>query len=236
MATAEDLRASAAKADDATLVRSIMAGERAAFERLMRRYNRRLYRIARAVLDDPAEAEDALQEAYLTVLKSLAQFRGDASLATWLSRVVLNECLGRRRRTERRQNIVPIIGSLSEDEAGVLIIGDSERPDRMAARAQLRELLERKLDALPELFRIVFVLRSVEDMSVEETAQCLGVPEATVRTRYFRAKRLLRESLAAEIDLAERDIFDFGGDHCDRVVAAVLRRWDEAAHSRRVTP
>ncbi len=227
MATAENLHASAAKADDATLVRAIVAGERTAFERLMRRYNRRLYRIARAVLDDPSEAEDALQEAYLTVLKSLAQFRGDASLATWLSRVVLNECLGRRRRSDRRQNIVPITASLSEELVGVVSDGDSERPDRVAGRAQLRALLERKLDALPELFRIVFVLRSVEDMSVQETAQCLSIPEATVRTRYFRAKRLLRESLAEEIDLAERDIFDFGGDHCDRVVAAVMRRLDE---------
>jgi RNA polymerase sigma-70 factor (ECF subfamily) len=236
MATAEDLHASAAKADDATLVRSIVAGERAAFERLMRRYNRRLFRIARAVLDDPAEAEDALQEAYLTVLKSLTQFRGDASLSTWLSRVVLSECLGRRRRSDRRQNIVPIIGSMSDDEVGDVTTGDSERPDRMLGRAQLRELLERKLDALPELFRIVFVLRSVEDMSVEETAQCLGVPEVTVRTRYFRAKRLLRESLAEEIDLAERDVFDFGGDHCDRVVAAVLRRLDEALPAPPLTP
>ena len=236
MATAEDLHASAAKADDATLVRSIVAGERAAFERLMRRYNRRLFRIARAVLDDPAEAEDALQEAYLTVLKSLTQFRGDASLSTWLSRVVLNECLGRRRRSDRRQNIVPITGSLSDDEVGFVTTGESERPDRMLGRAQLRELLERKLDALPELFRIVFVLRSVEDMSVEETAQCLGVPEATVCTRYFRAKRLLRESLAEEIDLAERDVFDFGGDHCDRVVAAVLRRLDEALPSPPLIP
>ena len=228
MATAEDLRASAAKADDATLVRSVVAGERAAFEQLMRRHNRRLYRVARAVLDDPTEAEDALQEAYLTVLKSLAQFRGDASLATWLSRVVLNECLGRRRRSQRRQNIVPIVGSLTEDEVGAVTTGDAERPERMVDRAQLRELLERKLDALPELFRIVFVLRSVEDMSVEETAECLGVPEATVRTRYFRAKRLLRESLAEEIDLAERDVFDFGAERCDRVVAAVLRRASDA--------
>jgi RNA polymerase sigma-70 factor (ECF subfamily) len=202
----------------------------------MRRYNRRLFRIARAVLDDPAEAEDALQEAYLTVLKSLTQFRGDASLSTWLSRVVLNESLGRRRRSDRRQNIVPIIGSMSDDEVGDVTTGDSERPDRMLGRAQLRELLERKLDALPELFRVVFVLRSVEDMSVEETAQCLGVPEATVRTRYFRAKRLLRESLAEELDLAERDVFDFGGDHCDRVTAAVLRRLDETAPAPPLTP
>jgi RNA polymerase sigma-70 factor (ECF subfamily) len=101
---------------------------------------------------------------------------------------------------------------------------ESEAPDLAVGRQQLRALLERKLDALPEGFRTVFVLRCVEELSVEETAQVLDVPEATVRTRLFRARAMLRESLALEIDLAERDVFAFGGDHCDRVVAAVLAR------------
>jgi DNA-directed RNA polymerase specialized sigma24 family protein len=101
---------------------------------------------------------------------------------------------------------------------------DSDSPHEVVARAELRTLLERKLDELPEVFRVVFVLRSVEEMSVEETAQCLHIPEATVRSRHFRAKSLLRESLANEIDLAERDVFEFGGARCDRVVANVLLR------------
>jgi RNA polymerase sigma-70 factor (ECF subfamily) len=105
-----------------------------------------------------------------------------------------------------------------------MIAQASDSPEKAAARAELRTLLERKLDELPEVFRVVFVLRSVEEMSVEETAQCLGILEATVRSRHFRAKSLLRESLAHEIDLAERDVFEFGGAHCDRVVANVLRR------------
>jgi RNA polymerase sigma-70 factor (ECF subfamily) len=98
------------------------------------------------------------------------------------------------------------------------------------ARAQMRDLLERKLDTLPEAFRLVFVLRSVEELSVEETAKTLGIPEATVRSRYFRAKGLLREALAQEIDLAERDIFEFGGQHCDRIVARVMERIDSGAN------
>ncbi len=101
---------------------------------------------------------------------------------------------------------------------------DSDSPDKAIARAELRALLERKLDELPEAFRVVFVLRSVEEMSIEETAQCLDIPEATVRSRHFRAKSLLRESLAHEIDLAERDVFEFGGARCNRVVANVLKR------------
>jgi RNA polymerase sigma-70 factor (ECF subfamily) len=105
---------------------------------------------------------------------------------------------------------------------------DAAAPDRLVARSQMRALLERKLDTLPEAFRLVFVLRSVEELSVEETAQTLGIPEATVRSRYFRAKGLLREALAQEIDLAERDLFEFGGQHCDRVVARVLARLEAA--------
>ena len=205
-------------------VDSIRPGDRAAFEQLMRQYNRRLYRLARAALRDDAEAEDALQEAYLAAYRSIDRFRGESTLSTWLSRLVLNECLGRLRRGARRQKVIPMVSPTQEMDA--VPEADSERPDRMLARAQMRALLERKLDTLPEAFRLVFVLRSVEELSVEETAQTLGIPEATVRSRYFRAKGLLREALAQEIDLAERDIFEFGGRHCDRIVASVLARLD----------
>jgi RNA polymerase sigma-70 factor (ECF subfamily) len=201
---------------------SIRPGDRAAFEQLMRQYNRRLYRLARAALRDDTEAEDALQEAYLAAYRSIDRFRGESTLSTWLSRLVLNECFGRLRRGARRQKVIPMVSPTQEMDA--VPEADSERPDRLLARAQMRALLERKLDTLPEAFRLVFVLRSVEELSVEETAQTLGIPEATVRSRYFRAKGLLREALAQEIDLAERDIFEFGGPHCDRIVASVLAR------------
>jgi RNA polymerase sigma factor (sigma-70 family) len=206
----------------------ITPGDRAAFEQLMRQYNRRLYRLARATLRDDAEAEDALQDAYFAAYRSIDQFRGESTLSTWLSRLVLNECFGRLRRGTRRQKVIPLVSPTQEMDA--VPEPDSERPDRVLARAQMRDLLERKLDTLPEAFRLVFVLRSVEELSVEETAKTLGIPEATVRSRYFRAKGLLREALAQEIDLAERDIFEFGGQHCDRIVARVMERIDAVAN------
>ncbi len=211
-------------ADDASLIRSVLAGEPAAFELLMRRYNRRLYRLARAVLRSDEEAEDALQEGYLSAFRSIAQFRQDSALSTWLSRLVLNECLGRLRRSVRRQNVIPMVSSNTSMEMNAMAADDAELPDQVLGRAQMRALLERKLDALPESFRVVFVLRSVEDLSVEETAQCLNIPTGTVRSRYSRAKSLLREALAQEVDLAEQDLYQFGGTQCDRVTAMVLRK------------
>ncbi|HEY0858091.1 MAG TPA: RNA polymerase sigma factor [Albitalea sp.] len=206
--------------DDLAVARLVAAGDRAAFEQLMRRNNRRLYRLARATLRDDAEAEDALQEAYLSAYRAMSSFRGEATLATWLSRMVLNECLGRLRRNVRRQNVIPMISS---DESHDAPCADERSfPDRLAARGEIRALLERKLDQLPEDFRVVFVLRAVEELSVEETAASLGIPEATVRSRHFRARSLLRESLAREFDVAERDLYDFGGVHCDRTVARVV--------------
>ena len=210
--------------DDRSLARRIASGDRAAFELLMRRHNRRLYRLARATLRDDAEAEDALQDAYLSAYRSIGQFRGDAALSTWLSRLVLNECLNRMRRQARRDNVVPMVNLPSDHELDAMSASNSDTPDKALVRVEMRALLERKLDELPEAFRTVFVLRCVEEMSVEETAQCLDIPEATVRSRHFRARSLLRESLAREIDFAERDVFEFGGAHCDRIVATVLSR------------
>jgi len=216
-----------APADDVALARRIAAGDVLAFEGLMRLHNRRLYRLARALLRDDAEAEDALQEAYLAAHRAVGAFRGEARLATWLARLVTNECLGRIRKRARRENVFPI-GSLDADDQTAAGVSDDAAtptgPDAALVRAQMRALLERKLDALPGIFRSVFVLRAVEELNVEETAKCLDIPEATVRTRYFRARSLLREALAQEMDLAERDLYDFGGAHCDRVVAAVLAR------------
>jgi RNA polymerase sigma-70 factor (ECF subfamily) len=211
---------------DAQLARRIAGGDRAAFERLMRQHNRRLFRLARAMLRDDAEAEDALQEAYFAAHRAMGGFRGDAALATWLARLVRNECLGRLRRQARRHNVVPIVTLDGEVEREVDMSEAKETcaPDRLLVRAEMRALLEHKLDELPEDFRTVFVLRAVEELSVEETAQTLGIPEATVRSRHFRARSLLRESLAREIDLAERDLYEFGGVRCDRIVARVMSR------------
>lgn len=218
--------------DDLKLALRIAVGDRAAFEFLMRTHNRRLYRLARATLGNDAEAEDALQEAYLSAYKRIGQFRGDAALLTWLSRLVLNECFSRLRKEARRQNVIPMVNAntLAEADLDAMTTNESDPPDKAAARAEMRALIERKLDELPEVFRTVFVMRSVEELSIEETAQCLNISEATVRTRHFRARSLLRESLAQAIDLAERDVFEFGGAHCNRVVASVLASLTDEDH------
>lgn len=221
---------SAAGPSGAGLAEGLRANDPRALEALMRQYNRRLYRVARSLLRDAAEAEDALQEAYLAAFRSLGRFRGDASLPTWLSRIVVNECMTRLRRQARRDNIVPIVSAdaAGDDEGPPMqdqhADPDGETPDRALLRSEMRHLIERKIDQLPQDFRVVFVMRAVEELSVDETAASLGIPEATVRTRHFRARALLREALAKEVDLAERDVFGFDGERCDRIVAAVLRR------------
>jgi RNA polymerase sigma-70 factor (ECF subfamily) len=210
---------------DAALVRRVVAGDAGAFEALMRRHNRRLYRLARATLRDDAEAEDAVQEAYLAAFHHLDRFRGESTLATWLSRLVLNACFGRLRKAQRRERIVAIVSMDDEDGPDARVAVDAgERPDAARYRTELRDLIERKLDALPASFRTVFVLRAVEDLSVQETAQCLGIAEETVRSRHFRARAMLRDALARELDVAERDVFGFDGARCDRLVEAVLSR------------
>jgi RNA polymerase sigma-70 factor (ECF subfamily) len=221
-------KAEALPVDDLAIARRIAAGDRAAFELLMRRYNGRLYRLARASLQDEAEAKDALQDAYLHAFRSMGQFRGDAALSTWLSRLVLNECSARRRRSVRRNNIIPLVSSdcYMEDLAGVA--DASELPEHSIDRGQMRAVLERKVGELPEIFRVVFVMRSVDEVSFEEIAATLGISQEAARSRHFRAKGLLRESLAREIDLAEGDVFEFGGADCDAVVARVLARLQDA--------
>ena len=215
---------------DEELLARLRAGDPAAFELLMRRHNRRLYRMARSLLGDAGDAEDAVQEAYIAGFRALADFRGEASLATWLSRIVVNECMTRLRRQARRDNIVPIVAAdalpLEEGEAMQNQEDPSARPeppDRLLWRAEMRALLERRIDQLPGPFRVVFVMRAVEELSVEETAQALGIPEATVRSRLFRARSLLREAIAQDLDLAQGDVFDFDGERCDRIVAQTLR-------------
>ena len=219
-------RAGSSDAPDEELARRAAAGEAVAFEALMRRHNRAMFRTARAIVRDDAEAEDALQEAYLQAYRTLGGFRGEAKFSTWLARVVANEALARLRKQLRRAAIVPMQGGLEIDqlnpttEAAAMDRG----PENAARRAEMRKLLEQRIDALPGAYRPVFMLRAVEEYSVEETAAILQVPEATVRSRFHRARSLLREGLAAEVDLATGEAFGFAGERCDRIVAAVLER------------
>ncbi|HKU79760.1 MAG TPA: RNA polymerase sigma factor [Rhodanobacteraceae bacterium] len=213
---------------DGELVRRAASGEEAAFAAIMQRHNQLLFRTARSIVKSDAEAEEALQEAYLRAWRALSRFREDAKLSTWLVRIVINEALGRLR---TRASVIPLDAAMNmiEHEAGASL-GDAEdgSPDSMAMRAQLRALIEARVDRLPEAFRIVFMLRAVEEMSVREVAEALGIPEATVRTRFHRARALMRESLASEIDVAMADAFAFDGERCDRIVAGVLARMGAA--------
>ena len=209
--------------DDAELARRIGERDERAFEAMMRAHNRMLYRLARSILRDDAEAEDAVQDAYLAAYRNIAGFRGGAKLSTWLARIVINESYARLRKQKRASVVVPF-ESVPGAEEGIMAEAGGERPEAAAMRAELRELLERRIDALPEQFRVVFVLRDVEEMSVEETAECLEVPPATVRTRAFRARALLRESLSRDLDAVTVDAFGFAGERCDRIVANVLER------------
>lgn len=207
---------------DQDLARRMARGDAKALEETMRIYNRRLFRTARAILRDDAAAEDALQEAYLRAYGSIGTFRGDAQLSTWLVRIVANEALARRRKEQRRAQVLPLHGGEEGQERLENSMDEREGPQDHAERVEVRRLLEAKIDALPDGYRTVFVLRALEELSVEETAAALDIPAATVRTRFFRARGLLREALSREVDLAFGDAFAFDGERCDRIVARVM--------------
>jgi RNA polymerase sigma-70 factor, ECF subfamily len=212
---------------DLALVRRIADGDRAAFQQLMRLHNTALFRSARAIVRDDADAEDVLQEAYISAFRHIGDFRGDSRLSTWLTRIVINQALGRLR-ARRRDNVVELLDDRPPGAAPSreLVMDEDQEasPELGAMRTELRRLLERKIDALPLAFRTAFILREVEEMTIEETAECLAIPAATVRTRVFRARALLRASLAEEMDIVATDVFRFAGTRCDRIVAAVLER------------
>jgi RNA polymerase sigma-70 factor, ECF subfamily len=209
---------------ESDLVAAAARGDARAFERLMRQYNRTMFRTARAILKDDAEAEDALQEAYIHAHRSLVTFRADARFSTWLARIVVNESLMRLRKHARRASIVPIQAAAPVEEVEQVSDDAMDKPDTCAERGEMRRLLEAQIDLLPDAYRTVFMLRAVEELSVEETCAVLEIPPATVRTRFFRARSLLREGLAQKIDLACEDAFSFDGARCDRIVANVLAR------------
>jgi RNA polymerase sigma-70 factor (ECF subfamily) len=214
---------------DAELAQRVAAGDHAAFNLLMRRHNQALYRTARSILKDSAEAEDAVQDAWLRAYAAIGRYRAEAKLSTWLVRIAANEAIARFRTRRRTAEVVTLDGEAQNEapaeEAG-MNEAEVEQPEQSAVRAETRRLLERKIDQLPDAFRAVFMLRGVEEWSVEETAAALEIPEATVRTRYFRARGLLRESLSREMDVALEHAFRFDGARCDRIVAGVLARLD----------
>ena len=196
------------------------------FEALMRRYNPRLFRVARSILKDEAEAEDALQEAYVQAYRHMAGFRGEAKRGTWLMRIVINQALMQLRKRKRERIVVPFGNREPDQNVQEADVADprAESPSDSTLRAEVRKIIERRIDELPAAFRTVFIMREVEEMTVHETAECLGIPEATVRTRLFRARAMLRDSLERDMDTAKAGVFAFAGVRCDRIVAAVLAR------------
>jgi RNA polymerase sigma-70 factor (ECF subfamily) len=216
----------AERSDDAELVRRVLARDGAAFREIMERHNRRLYRVARSILHNDSEAEDVVQEAYVNAFTHLDSFRGDSSLATWLSRIVMNEALGRLRR--ERPAVALDAFEAQRPEAQIIQFPQeaaSDDPERTMAQREILQLVEQATDNLPEIFRIVFVTRVIEGMSVEETAELLGLQPETVKTRLHRARRLVREQLDKQIGPVLMDAFPFAGRRCERLTAAVMKRF-----------
>jgi RNA polymerase sigma-70 factor (ECF subfamily) len=215
----------AVPSDDAELVRRALARDDIAFRIIMERHNRRLYRIARGILRNDTEAEDVVQEAYVKAFTHLDGFRGDSSLATWLSRITMNEALGRL----RRERLAVDLDTFEAQRTEAQIIQfpqtvTSDDPERTMAQREILQLVERATDNLPEIFRIVFITRVIEGMSVEETADLLGLQPKTVKTRLHRARRLVREQLDKQIGPVLMDAFPFAGRRCERMTNAVMQR------------
>lgn len=210
---------------DAELARLAIQGDAAPFEAIMRRHNQLLFRTARGIVESDGEAEDVVQEAWIRAWRALSSFRAESKLSTWLTRIAINEALGRLRRNSAQ--IIPLeaaMRSTDSDTQSALTEAPDRGPERSVQRSQVRALIEERIDLLPEAFRSVFMLRAIEEMSVDEVAEVLAIPTATVRTRYFRARALLREGLAQEMDLAIGEAFSFAGGRCDRIVAYVMAR------------
>jgi RNA polymerase sigma-70 factor (ECF subfamily) len=204
---------------DEEVVRRVLAGEVALYEVIMRRHNRRLYRVARSILRDDDESTDVMQDAYVRAYAHLGQFAGGSTFATWLTRIAVHEALARLRRRRRNASLDDEFGN--EDE----VMAPSDRtPEQRAHDSELRTLLEEAVDGLPSAFRTVFVLRTVEEMSTADVAAALAIPEDTVKTRLHRARLMLQRALADRVEATSRDAFVFARPRCDRVVAQVLRQ------------
>jgi RNA polymerase sigma-70 factor (ECF subfamily) len=211
---------------DHVVAARILTGDMGLFELIMRRYNRRLFRIARGILGEDAESEDAVQEAYVRAYLKLGQFRGPNGFGSWLCQIATNEALMRYRR--RRGLVLAAVTELDETSNDGVAMMDphspAANPEAALHEHQFRRLLEQAIDALPEIYRSAFVLREMEQMSIAETAACLGIDPTTVKTRVHRARRLLQQGLSQEIAAALPGAFAFDGKRCDRLVLGVFRR------------
>lgn len=206
---------------DEQVVTRVLAGESALFEIIMRRYNQRLYRVARAILRDDAEAEDVMQDAYVRAFRNLKQFEGRAQFSTWLTRIAINEALARQRRRARTE---PLEELDSTGDNMSLLASSAPDPEARASNAELRELLESAILNLPEHYRTILVLRDVEEMNTAETAAAVDLSEENVKVRLHRARALVRRELYARAGATSSAVLQFQAPRCDRVVRNVFER------------
>lgn len=210
--------------DELALARRCAARDPAALRELMGANNQRMFRAAWSVLKDRHEAEEAVQSAYVKAFNAIGDFAGRSALSTWLTRIVINEALGRLRSERRRRTALAAEGVAVLDHYREALMRGSEPapPDAAIAREQLRRMLEQAIGSLPSAFRTVFVLREVEGLSVEEASEALGIAAATVKTRLYRARQRLRQALAPEVHSALTGAFPFAGADCERMTRRVL--------------
>ena len=214
---------------DDEVVNRVLGGDTAMFEVLMRRYNQLVYRAARAILREDGEAEDVMQEAYVRAYQNLRQFAGRSQFSTWICRIAINEALKRRRRGSLYQE-----PPMSDDDDRPIELMDqfvspAPNPEQQASSEEARRLLEHAIEALPEMYRTVFVMREVEDMDTQNTALALDIAEDAVKTRLRRARVTLRKYLFARIGASSKEVFPFPAPRCDRVVKGVFQRLSKLA-------
>ena len=206
---------------DEEVVARVRDGETALYEILMRRYNQRLFRIARAILRDDDEAEDVMQDAYVRAYSSLHQFAGKAKFSTWLAKIAVHEAFSRLRKRKRVQEIS--VTPDRQDRSIEEVKSSDPGPEQQALQQETASLLEIAVDSLPDLYRTVFVLRNIENLSTAETAACMDVTEETVKVRLLRARRMIREDLYLRAGATNAQAFQFMGARCDRIVNRVFR-------------
>jgi len=199
---------------DAELVDRVRGGDTALFEVLMRRHNPRVYRVARAVIKDENEAEDVMQQAYINAYLHLHQFQDRSQFSTWLTRITVNEALARRKKQRPEEPFEDVM-----DTAPAVQLD----PERQAYGAELGRLIEESVDKLPESYRVVFVLRDIEGLSTDETAETLDLGEEAVKTRLHRARAMMRRAVAERVGGSTAEAFQFHATRCDRVVIGVMR-------------
>lgn len=206
---------------DEELIGRIRGGDRDAYASLMRRHNARIYRAIRGVIRNESEVEDVMQEAYVRAYAHLAEFRAEAKFSTWLTRIALHEAFARVRKARR-------FALGNEEETAAM----EATPEEQASDREMKVVLESAIDALPESFRTVFILRAIEQMSTADTAEALEIPEDTVKTRLHRARGLLQKSLLERVAATSPEVFGFHLSRCDRVVAGVMARLSDAPKAR----